>query len=261
MRRQPKGMICPKCRYEQDDNNQECPRCGIIFQKYNARHQTRPAMQTPPRVIQDQSDPEDSEGILSIINQLLFYVPDEVNAIAFWGRTFLLAGLFAWGWVFILTPVASNAAGSSFMHLVNLPFHEAGHLVFKPFGRIMHSLGGTLGQILMPLICMTVLVVKTRDTFGGAVGLWWAGQNFIDIAPYINDARSLSLPLLGGNTGRTSPYGFHDWEFILKELHLIRYDHFIAGLSHKTGAAVMLLASAWGLYILLKQYRRLRGVS
>ena len=80
----------------------------------------------------------------------------------------------------------------------------------------------------------------------------------MDLAPYVNDARSLTLPLLGGNTGRTSPYGFHDWEFILTELGLARYDHFLAGCSHVIGTFLMITSFLWGGYLLVKQYKCLR---
>ena len=112
-------------------------------------------------------------------------------------------------------------------------------------------------QVLMPLICLVVFLIKTRDPFGGSFALWWAGQNFIDIAPYIDDARDLSLPLLGGNVGKYSPYGFHDWEFILRETGLIRLDHTIACLSHGLGSLLILLALIWGGTLLYLQYRRM----
>lgn len=57
-------------------------------------------------------------------------------------------------------------------------------------------LGGTLGQVLMPVICLVTFLVKTRDPFGAAVALWWTGENLLDVAPYISDARSLDLVLL-----------------------------------------------------------------
>ena len=143
----------------------------------------------------------------------------------------------------------------SFWHLVNLPFHEAGHIFFRPLGRFMTSLGGSLGQLLMPLVCLVVFLVKTRDAFAAAFALWWFGENFLDLAPYINDARSLCLPLLGGNTGRTSPYGFHDWEFILKKLGWIQHDHTLAVFAHTFGCILMIFALVWGGYILYKQYQ------
>jgi len=64
----------------------------------------------------------------------------------------------------------------------------------------------------------------------------------MDLAPYVNDARSLTLPLLGGNTGRTSPYGFHDWEFILRETKLLRYDHVLANATNALGTLLMICA-------------------
>ena len=141
------------------------------------------------------------------------------------------------------------------MHLVNLPFHEVGHIIFRPFGAFMTSLGGTLGQCLMPLICLSVLLLKTRDCFGAAMALWWFGQNLFDIAPYINDARSLSLPLVGGNFGYSSPYGFHDWEYLLTEMGLLRYDHLFAKSCIVVGTIVFTVSYLWGGIILYKQWK------
>ena len=123
----------------------------------------------------------------------------------------------------------------------------------------MTSLGGSLAQVLMPLICLAVFLIKTRDAFAASFCLWWTGENFMDLAPYIDDARRLTLPLVGGNTGRTSPYGFHDWEFILNESGLIRYDHTLAKASFTIGCILMLCAFIWGGYILLKQYRIMKN--
>ena len=81
----------------------------------------------------------------------------------------------------------------------------------------------------------------------------------MDLAPYINDARSLTLPLLGGNTGRTSPYGFHDWEFILKELGMAKYDHILAQMADRLGVLSMICALMWGAYLLYKQYKNMKS--
>ena len=80
----------------------------------------------------------------------------------------------------------------------------------------------------------------------------------MDLALYVNDARSLTLPLLGGNTGRTSPYGFHDWEFILRETKLLPYDHVLANIATALGTHLMICAVVWGAYILFKQYKNLK---
>jgi len=101
---------------------------------------------------------------------------------------------------------------------------------------------------------MLVLLVKTRDPFGASVAMWWFGENFLDIAPYINDANRLVLPLLGGNTGQTAPYGFHDWEYILTEAGIVGHAQTIANISFIIGAFTMLTALCWAGYILYQQY-------
>lgn len=155
------------------------------------------------------------------------------------------------------SPIEGNGSGKSILHLINLPFHEAGHIFFSPFGSFVKSLGGTLGQLLIPLICLIVLLVKNLDPFGASVCLWWFGENLLDIAPYIDDARAGVLPLLGGNVGHSAPYGFHDWEYLLNESGLLAYDHAIARASAMTGGILMLLALAWGGWLLLMAHRKL----
>jgi hypothetical protein len=174
-------------------------------------------------------------------------------------RALLFLLVFFWGGMLMLASLESNAVGESFLHLINLPFHEAGHVLFRPFGEFVTSLGGTLGQLLMPLICLVVLLARSHDPFGASVALWWLGENFLDIAPYINDARAGKLPLVGGNFGHSAPYGFHDWEFILNESGLLHADNNLASLSHFTGSVIMLLALAWGAALLYGQFVRLHG--
>ena len=130
-----------------------------------------------------------------------------------------------------------------------------GCLIFRPFGAFITSLGGTLGQLIMPSICLGVLLIKTRDPFGASVALWWVGENFLDIAPYINDARAGQLPLLGGNFGHSSPYGFHDWEYLLTESGLLNYDHILAKAAFVSGSVIMLLSLLWGGLLLVKWIR------
>ena len=79
----------------------------------------------------------------------------------------------------------------------------------------------------------------------------------MDIAPYINDARDQELLLLGGITGKEADYGYHDWEYILNEIGLIRYDHLLAHLADKWGTLLMFASFAWAGYVLFKQYKNL----
>ena len=248
-------MQCPKCSFEQPAQHTECQRCGIIIDKYRRRQENISEAEASATI---QVEPV--PGMAEIIKELLFYVKPGTNILSFGGRVLFFLVIFISGIKFISMPMKSNYVFDSIWHLINLPFHEFGHILFRPFGRLMTSLGGSIAQVLMPLICLAVFLIKTRDTFAASFTLWWTGQNFMDLAPYVNDARSLTLPLLGGNTGRTSPYGFHDWEFILRETKLLRYDHVLANLANALGALLMICAVVWGAYILFKQYKNLKDV-
>jgi len=98
------------------------------------------------------------------------------------------------------------------MHLINLVFHEAGHIVFAPFGSFMMSLGGSLLQVIVPLVCAWAFLFQQHDRFGASVCVWWAGESLLDLSPYIDDARSLQLMLLGGPAAEVEG---HDWKATL----------------------------------------------
>lgn len=231
-------MICPKCSYRLSQPAESCPACGVIFAKLHARPQ--------PAAASVEEHPAGTASGLTPLAELIWGGCNETPGWLTAGRGLLWLVLLIWGGKLVLSTPASNAAGESLLHLVNLPFHEAGHIVFRPFGQFITTLGGSLNQVLVPLICLLVLLLKTRDPFGASVCLWWFGENLIDLAPYINDARTGILPLVGGNTGRDAPYGFHDWEYLLTETHLLRLDHQIAWLAHIAGALLMLTALVWG---------------
>jgi hypothetical protein len=120
----------------------------------------------------------------------------------------------------------------------------------------MMYLGGSLFQVMMPLIVMGSFLFQQRNNFGASVGLWWAGQSMMDIAPYINDARARQMPLLGGGNGMDRP-GMHDWYNILGQLGMRRSDHTLAALVDGLGELTVLLALAWGGYLLYLQFVRL----
>lgn len=186
--------------------------------------------------------------------QWLIESDDRADSMTLTGRVAVFALLLWWGCKLIMTPLDSNAAGESFLHLINLPFHEAGHLLFMPFGRFMMFLGGSLGQILMPIVCLATFLIKTRDPFGASVALWWTAENLMDVAPYINDARALDLMLVGGVTGKETDG--HDWENILSMLGWLEYDQRLAHLVYNAGILLMLGSFAWGGLLLLRHYRR-----
>lgn len=128
-----------------------------------------------------------------------------------------------------------------FLHNINLIFHEAGHTIFALFGRFIMLLGGSLMQILVPVVICGYFFI-TKQTFAAAVALWWTGQNFLDVSFYIKDAQERMLPLLGGEGV------MHDWHFILLDLRLLPHDDIVAALAYSVGISIYLVAIALGFY-------------
>lgn len=261
--RRPVGaMICPKCALEQPDEHRECPRCGIVFEKYYAcRAATDEAdgAEVKNSVLSSEAVVE-AQGLQSFLFECLFSVHGPVNPFFLAGRVIVFVALFLWGWRCVFSPIESNYVGESFLHLVNLPFHEAGHVFFGVMGnKFLTTLGGSIGQVLVPVVCVLVLLLKTRDAFGASVALWWCGESLMDLAPYINDARALKLILLGGVTGGEVE-DYHDWEYLLRSLGWLRYDHVLAGIVHAVGIGVLLASFLWGGYMLFRQYRLFRAL-
>jgi hypothetical protein len=245
-------MICPKCAYEQADGNSECRRCGVIFAKmrgddgfralrYEIHEHEAPVSLSAP------------EGAIACLKERVLTIPSGENGMMMAGRAAFYLVLLFWGGRLMTSSIQSNYVGESFLHLINLPFHEAGHVIFSPLGRFIQVLGGTLGQWLVPLIVLCAFLLK-GNPFGAAVGLWWLGESFLDSAPYMNDARAGQLPLLGGVTG-SEVEDYHDWEVILTRLGWLQHDHLIARISFTIGTILMLLSLVWGGFILWRQFK------
>lgn len=239
-------MICPKCNFDQPDGQVLCLRCGVIFAKLHAPFPH--SVDTPVAVAGHEE--EQSSGLLKRVMTGIHY---EDTPFVWAGRLLVWLGLVVWGVKFIFTPVTGEAFSQSYMHLVNLPFHEAGHVIFSPLGRFIQVLGGTLGQLLIPLV-VTISFILRSNHFAVSVGLWWLGQSFMDISPYIDDARAGQLMLLGGVTG-SEVEDYHDWEYILSHLGLMNNDHLIARISFSCGSVIMVSALVWGGYVLKCQKR------
>jgi hypothetical protein len=244
-------MQCPKCQFEQDENALECARCGIVFRK---THDASVQPMLVPSRARAVDDDEDGLTWRERLVRLAFHVPESVAPSTFIARGVLIAILFIWWIVFLVKPMGD--VNDSYLHLINLPFHEAGHILFIPFGRFLSVLGGSLLQVIVPLVCMGALL-RSRDTVGAAATLWWAGQNLVDLAPYIADARALQMPLLGGRTG--AEVEGHDYEYLLQTLGWLQHDVALGRAARGMGLLIMLLAVVWGAVMLFSQRRRLRA--
>ena len=231
--------ICPKCSSQLSAPAESCPRCGVIFARMAAVESQRNMPRQPV-----------SRGP---VLDMLLYVKEGENSLILGFKIAFLAVLVLYGFKLIFTPILAFPHGNWWMHAVNLVFHEAGHVFFSPFGRFIHVLGGTLGQLLIPAIVLGSFLWK-RDIFGAVVGTWWFGESLLDIAPYANDARAGELMLLGGVTG-SEVEDYHDWEVMLTKLGMMQYDHAIAKTFFTIGSLIMIAAMLWGAWILWQEWQ------
>jgi hypothetical protein len=236
-----------------------CPACGLVLAKFAAisRGPTRtsaPAHATAHAVEAQAPHEPDEAGFLKT---WLLYVPREV-AKPYWAARVATLIVFAiWTWlIWADTDIPAGEIGSRFLHLVLTPFHEAGHyLIFRWFGRFIMTLGGTLGQHLMPMVLGVALLWKRRDPFGAAVFFWLLGFSVIDMGVYMYDAFDPKLMLITGKTGAEDDG--HDWQNIFGDLGLLRHARGIGLFFGVVGKAMMIAALAWAVWLLALQYRRL----
>jgi len=87
------------------------------------------------------------------------------------------------------------------------------------------------------VVC-AIAFVRQEQFFGAAICVWWAGQNLVDLAPYIADARALQLVMLGGRTG--AEVEGHDWEYILTRLRITHLDQSLGRITHALGILIMI---------------------
>jgi hypothetical protein len=117
------------------------------------------------------------------------------------------------GWKLAARGLTMESSGLlSFIRLVDLVFHEAGHVIFGFFGSFIAALGGSFNQVLVPTVCIFHFL-RQKQIASASAAMFWAGENVIGVAVYVADGRDMKLPLLA--EGLT-----HDWNYLLSELSL-----------------------------------------
>lgn len=160
---------------------------------------------------------------------------------------FLLYGLFFARQYNVVDFLEGTNRIGQFIHGANLIFHEAGHILFMPFGEFMTILGGSLNQILIPAIICGYFFVKNQR-YASAITLFWVGENFWDVSIYAKDADSMVLPLLGGNDEA------HDWHNLLTILDWLPYTQIVGNLIYTIGTILYLIAIPAAFYFAQKRF-------
>lgn len=139
--------------------------------------------------------------------------------------------------------IARDVDEVRFLDNVDLVPHEAGHMLFSWFGQFIMVLGGTMGQLFVPL-AFGVHFYLRREKFSTSVMLFWLGQNFINVSRYVKDAQAMELPLVSIGGGDS----IHDWNYLLHTMNLLRQDQIIGNAVLGLGLLIMLLGVLLGFY-------------
>ena len=162
---------------------------------------------------------------------LPFERPEEWTRVSLVGGSVVLS-LYA---LFLLYALR-DTSGFLFLDNANLMIHEAGHLAFSWGERTLMILGGTLGELIFPLLCGCYFLFH-RQTYGLAFCLFWFFENFLYIGTYMADARMCALPLINSETG--------DWTILFGQWNLLLYDVKIGHLTRAAGWLGMLTVVGW----------------
>lgn len=255
---------CPKCGHTPLPEDQRlpaaCPACGVILSKVAP---SSPSAH-PPQGLRCVTAPEDRCSPASPSPEpeahgwkgLLLRTPPDPSPSLVATHALTLLVFAVWGARLVAMDYRDGEIMGSFLHRPLLIFHEAGHLIFRLLGPWVMVLGGTLGQLLMPLIMAVALLRSNRDPFGAAIAMWFFGVSILDVAPYMYDALVPRLMLLSGHTGEE---GGHDWIYLFSSMGLLGKARAIGGITHGLGALVIVLALAWGLWLVKTEYMAIRS--
>ncbi len=144
-------------------------------------------------------------------------------------------------YVLFLVYAFRNRGGFLLVDNANLVVHEAGHALFGWIGSTAGLWGGTILQLLVPLLLALSFAYK-RQTSAAAFCMFFFFENFLYVATYMADARAQQLPLvsIGGDANPE-----HDWFIMLSQLGLLSHDTAIAAGTRFVGFAGMVGSVAW----------------
>ena len=141
--------------------------------------------------------------------------------------------------------LARDVTAHSFLDGVDLIAHEAGHMLFSWFGEFLMIIGGTLGQLLVPVGIMVYFYLR-REFYSSSVMLFWVGQNLFNISVYIKDAQAMALPLVSIGGGEDT---IHDWNYLLSKFGLLRWDQTVGNMAYVLGLLIIAASVIVGFYL------------
>jgi hypothetical protein len=130
------------------------------------------------------------------------------------------AQLLCWSafYALLLLYLAFHWGQLTLLDNVHLPIHEGGHLLFGWFGETLGLWGGTLLQLLVPVL-LAVSFAARRELPGTAFCAFAFFHSLTGVATYMADALYRELPLV--TVGAVADESQHDWVRIFTSLGIL----------------------------------------
>ena len=151
--------------------------------------------------------------------------------------------------LFLAYGVGTEGGDFLFLDSGNAVVHEGGHALFSHFGDFLAVAGGTILQLLVPLMLALAFHVR-RQAVGYALFLLIVFENLLYVARYMADARAraLSYIAIGGGSfsGDELPDpNMHDWYNLFSRFGALPYDTRIAAAVFKVAWLGMIGTVLW----------------
>jgi hypothetical protein len=156
--------------------------------------------------------------------------PASCAALAEWTACYAMFLVYAW----------QAHGGFLMVDNANLIVHEGGHGLFGWFGETLGLWGGTILELLVPMLLAASFAYK-RQTTATAFCLFIFFENFLYIATYMSDARSQALPLV--SLGGDEP--INDWFLMLGQIGLLEHEQVLSRLVRYAGWIGMIATVGW----------------
>jgi hypothetical protein len=122
-------------------------------------------------------------------------------------------------YVLFLIHTYNAHGGGLWIDNANLVTHESGHMLFGYLGMRIGIWGGTIMQLLVPLLLAISFAWRGQGA-GAIFCTFFFFENFLGIALYMADARDKALPLvsIGAASGDEI---IHDWNWIFNDMGML----------------------------------------
>lgn len=139
---------------------------------------------------------------------------------------------------------------SNIINAIDFGIHELGHFLFIFLGEFMTIAGGSIMQILFPVVWMGI-AIQRKWYFAAGLCLVWVGLSIIDVSVYAADAEVRLLPLvsMGGDYDSA-----HDWYQLLTRLDVLDQTNQIAAFIRNTGILAVIIGLMWSGLLMVSMF-------